>query len=81
MKKLDQMLLKVTSAVGGVSFVIMVLVIVLNVFARLIFMKSFAWAEEIAYLFLNWSVFMGVCILYRHNGLVAIDVLVNAGKG
>lgn len=78
MKKLDAIVSKFTAFVGGVTFVAMILVIVMNVFARLIFMKSFAWAEEIAYLMLNWSVFMGVCYLFKHNGLVAIDVLVSA---
>lgn len=77
MKKLDTIVSKFTAFVGGVTFVAMILVIVGNVFARLIFMKSFAWAEEIAYLLLNWAVFMGVCHLYKTNGLVAIDVLVN----
>lgn len=78
MKKLDTIAAKFAALVGGVTFVIMILVIVMNVFARFVFMKSFAWAEEIAYLMLNWAVFMGVCLLYRSNGLVAIDVLVNA---
>lgn len=78
MKKLDAAVSKFTAFVGGVTFVVMIPVIVANVFARLIFMKSFAWAEEIAYLLLNWSVFIGVCYLYKTNGLVAIDVLVNA---
>lgn len=76
-KKLDACASKFTAVVGGATFVLMILVIVANVFARLIFMKSFAWAEEIAYLMLNWAVFMGVCCLYKLNGLVAIDVLVN----
>lgn len=78
MKKLDTIVSKFTAFVGGVTFVAMILIIVANVFARLLFMKSFAWAEEIAYLLLNWAVFMGVCYLYKTNGLVAIDVLVNA---
>lgn len=78
MKKLDTIVSKFTAFVGGVTFVVMILIIVLNVFARLIFLKSFAWAEEIAYLLLNWAVFMGVCYLFKTNGLVAIDVLVNA---
>lgn len=78
MKKLDAMISKATAFIGGTTFVVMLLVIVMNVFARLLFMKSFAWAEEIAYLMLNWAVFMGACHLYRTNGLVAIDVLVNA---
>ena len=60
MKKLDTLVSKFTAFVGGATFVVMILIIVLNVFARLIFLKSFAWAEEIAYLLLNWSVFMGV---------------------
>ena len=75
MKKLDTAVSKFTAFVGGATFVAMILIIVANVFARLIFMKSFAWAEEIAYLLLNWSVFMGVCHLYKTNALVAIDVL------
>lgn len=78
MKKIDAIVSKVTALIGGVTFVGMILIIVMNVFARFIFMKSFAWAEEIAYLLLNWSVFMGVCHLYKTNALVAIDILVNA---
>lgn len=78
LKKLDDFAMKFSAVVGGLTFVAMILIIVFNVFARLIFLKSFAWAEEIAYLCLNWAVFMGVCLLFRDNALVAIDVLVNA---
>lgn len=77
MKKLDDFIVKSTFFIGAVTFVSMIVVITCNVFLRLIFLKSFAWAEEISYLLLNWAVFMGVCLLFRARALVSVDVIFN----
>lgn len=77
MNKFRSALAKAETIISGAGFVALVLVVVLNVFARFIFKKSFAWTEEVAYLCFNWSVFFGACILYRNQGLIAIDALVN----
>jgi len=68
---------KAERVVSIAAFVIMVLMISINVFSRYILSKSFAFAEEIAYLGFNWSVFIGVCRMYRSKGLVAVDVFVD----
>ncbi len=63
--------------ISSTAFIGMVLLISMNVFSRYVFNLSFNWAEELAYLLFNWTVFFGVAILYRYQGLTAIDALVN----
>lgn len=77
MKTLGNILYKIEVFVSGFAFLTMVGVIVFNVLARFIFSKSFAWAEEVAYLGFNWAVFFGICIVYRNQGLISIDALVD----
>lgn len=77
MKKLLKLLDVVEQTISCVGFVIMFAVVTINVFSRYVLSKSFSWAEEISYICFIWSVFMGVCILYKKQGLICIDVLVN----
>ncbi|MCQ5128438.1 TRAP transporter small permease [Butyricicoccus faecihominis] len=77
MKKFGDILYRLETIVAGTGFVVMVGVITVNVLARFLFSKSFAWAEEIAYLSFNWAVFFGICIVYRNQGLISIDALVS----
>lgn len=77
MKTIRDVIAKIEVVVSGTAFVVLVGVVVLNVFSRFILLKSFAWTEEIAYLCFNWSVFFGVCILYRNQGLISIDAVVD----
>lgn len=77
MKKAGDILYKAECVVAGFAFVVMVGVIVFNVIARYIMHSSFAWAEEISYLGFNWAVFFGICVVYRNQGLISIDVLVD----
>lgn len=68
---------KGAAILGSIAFVGMVLSTTLNVLSRYFFSISFAWAEEVAYLFFNWAVFLGVTVIYRNRGLITIDILVN----
>lgn len=77
MKKLMSFLDKFTNIVSCIGFAIMFFVVCGNVFSRYVLGKSFSWAEEISYFCFVWSVFMGVCILYKKQALISIDVLVN----
>ena len=77
MKKAGDILYKAEAVVAGTSFVVMVGVIAINVLARFMFSKSFAWAEEIAYMMFNWAVYFGICLVYRSQGLISIDALVD----
>ncbi len=77
MKKAGDILYKAEAVIAGTGFVVMMGVIIMNVLARYIFSKSFAWAEEIAYMAFNWAVYFGICIVYRNQGLVSIDALVD----
>lgn len=63
--------------IACVGFIIMCLAIIVNVIARFIFSKSFAWAEEVSYLGFSWSVFMGICTLYKNQAMISIDVIVD----
>ena len=65
------------TVISGTALTSMILVISLNVAGRYFFKKSFYWAEEVSYLMFNWAVFLGVTIVYRYQGLTAIDIFVN----
>lgn len=62
--------------VSSTAFVIMVGVVVVNVFSRFFLQRSFSFTEEVAFISFTYSVFLGVCILYRKHSLIAIDMLV-----
>ncbi len=76
MKSFDKTLDKITLIIAGIAFSAMIIITTVNVFARFLFMKSFAWSEELTYLFFNWAVFFGICNVYNQQGLVSIDSLV-----
>lgn len=63
--------------IASVGFVVMCLAIIVNVFSRFILKKSFAWAEEVSYLGFAYTVFFGVCTLYKNQAMIAIDVVVD----
>jgi len=76
-KKIEEAVNRGATIIGCFAFVGMVLSITFNVGSRFIFRVSFDWAEEISYLFFNWAVFMGITVIYRNQGLIAIDILVD----
>ena len=63
--------------ISAVAFVVMVIMVSINVFCRYLLRKSFAFSEEIAYIAFNWSVFIGMCNIFRTRALVAVDVFVD----
>ncbi len=77
LRKLEAAVNAIATAISGAAFVGVVLLISTNVVSRYLFRVSFAWAEEISYLLFNWTVFFGITVLYRREGLIAIDVLVD----
>ncbi len=79
--KIEEALDRGAAGIASGAFIIMIAVITLNVLSRYLFRKSFNWAEEIAYLCFNWSVFFGVAVVYRYQGLTAIDLVVDKLKG
>jgi len=60
--------------VGGVFFVIMLGVVVLNVFLRYLFSTSILYTEELAYIGFTWSTFAAVAWLYRTKMMISVDV-------
>lgn len=76
MKKFNKKLDQITRFIAGISFSAMIIITSVNVFSRFIFSKSFAWSEELTYLFFNWTVFFGICGVYKRQGLISIDSLV-----
>ena len=79
--KIDSALNKGAIAISSVAFVIMIVLITLNVISRYVLNSSINWAEEVSYLCFNWAVFFGVAIVYRYQGLTAIDLVVDKMKG
>jgi TRAP-type C4-dicarboxylate transport system permease small subunit len=74
---------KIENAVNGAALLIsgfcfsgMIMSIALNVVCRYFFNLSLDWAEEIAYLFFNWTVFLGATVIFRKQEMVAIDIVV-----
>ncbi|MDR1315975.1 MAG: TRAP transporter small permease [Spirochaetales bacterium] len=63
--------------ISGFCFSGMIMSIAVNVICRYFFNLSFDWAEEIAYLFFNWAVFLGATVIFRNQEMVAIDIVVN----
>lgn len=63
--------------IASIAFIAMCMAIILNVFSRFMLRKSFAWAEEISYFGFVYTVFFGVCTLYKNQGMIAIDVIVD----
>ncbi|WP_019536475.1 TRAP transporter small permease [Paenibacillus ginsengihumi] len=63
--------------VSGTAFSVMVAIVVLNVLSRFFLGYSFVFTEEIAYFGFAYTVFFGVCILYRKHALIAIDIIVD----
>ncbi|MBQ6363143.1 MAG: TRAP transporter small permease [Lachnospiraceae bacterium] len=76
MSKFDKILDKTTLIIASIAFSAMIVITTFNVFARFLFMKSFAWSEELTYMCFNWAVFFGICNVYNSQGLISIDSLV-----
>ena len=74
-KKFDEALNRFTIVAAGIAFSLMIIITTVNVFARFLFSKSFAWSEELTYMFFNWAVFMGICGVYHNQGLISIDAV------
>ena len=62
--------------IGAFAFVVMLLMVVVNVIARYFFGHSFNFTEEIAYIGFTYCVFFGVCVLFKKEALISIDILV-----
>lgn len=80
-KKIEDALDKGAAIIASIAFVTMVILISANVILRYSLHESINWAEEVAYLCFNWTVFMGVAIVYRNQGLTAIDLVVDRLHG
>lgn len=63
--------------ISSSAFAIMLLAVSVNVVSRYMFSKSFAWTEEIAYMAFTYVVFFGACAVYKRQGMIAIDVVVD----
>lgn len=80
-KKFEKVMNSVATVIASTAFSVMVLLISINVFTRYLLSTSLNWAEEVAYLCFNWAVFFGVAIVYRYQGLTAIDLIVDRLHG
>lgn len=77
MKKAGEIIYRLEAVISGAALVVMIFCTVGNVCARYILNHSFLAAEELTYLAFNWAVYFGLCIVYRNQALVAIDVIVD----
>ncbi|MCM3759897.1 TRAP transporter small permease [Alkalihalobacillus oceani] len=74
---IDRFFDKASIYISCTAFACMVLVVVVNVFMRAVLSKSLLFTEELSFMFFIYSVFFGVCVLYRRMGLIAIDIVVD----
>ena len=77
MKKLDTFLFRFQFVVAAAAFLGMVVLTCANVIVRLIFSKTLAWSEELTYAFFNWAVYIGICLVYKNQGMISVDVIVD----
>lgn len=77
MKKFDDFLYKFQFVVSSIAFLGMIGLTTINVFVRLILSKTFAWSEELTYACFNWSVYIGICLVYRNQGMIAVGAIVD----
>lgn len=75
--KFKEALSKIEAVISGAAFVGLITITSINVFVRILLLKTIPWTEEVSYLLFNWAVFFGACTLYSRQGLIAIDVVVD----
>lgn len=75
--KFKDILYKIEAMISGLAFLILITITSVNVFYRIVLLKTIPWTEEVSYLCFNWAVFFGACMLYSRQGLIAIDILVD----
>ena len=77
MKKFDKGLYIFQFALSSVAFLGMIGLTVANVFVRLVMSKTLAWSEELTYACFNWAVYIGIGLVYRNQGMIAIGAIVD----
>ncbi len=74
---MSRFLQNIEKYIAMAAFSIMVIMIIINVFSRYLFGRSFSSTEEISFIGFTYSVFFGICILYKKHALISIDVIVD----
>ena len=77
MKKIDDFLYRFQFILAAVAFLGMIILTSANVIVRLLFSKTFAWSEELTYACFNWAVYIGICLVYRNQGMIAVGAIVD----
>lgn len=78
--KICDMLENVLTLIGGITIVIFVSAVFLDVAAR-IMSHPVSWCQEIALFSYVWAIFMGSAIGIRYSTHFTIDLVVNMAKG
>ena len=68
-------LVKIFDGISVIVFVVMVLVVLLQVFARYVLKVSVPWTEELSRLLFIYVGFTGTAIATRENELIVVDIL------
>jgi TRAP-type C4-dicarboxylate transport system permease small subunit len=76
-QKIKNAIAKLEVLASCAGFTLMVLMVAVNVVTRYVLGFSFVFSEEIAYLGFIYSVFFGICIVYRKKAMVSIDIIVD----
>lgn len=70
-------IVKVFDGISVIVFVLMVLVVLLQVFARYVLKTSVPWTEEMSRLLFIYVGFTGTAIATRENELIVVDILLS----
>ena len=80
MKQLRNILNKTLSAVAGVSFLAMVLLVCWQVFTRYVLQNPSSWSEELVSYVFAWMALLGASLVVGERGHMNIPILVERMK-
>lgn len=67
--------------ISGAALTIVLLVVIMNVFARFVLGTSILWSDEIATMGFVWCIFLGASACYKRGMHIGIDIVTSALKG
>lgn len=77
-KDLKNVIINLDLILTSLVLVILVGVTCVGVFMRYVFLRPFAWLEEVQLWCMVWLIYLGAGAVYRNGGHIAIEILVDA---
>ena len=77
MKNLKKIIQNIDAILACSGLALTIVIQALNVFSRYFFRRSFASAEELAYLGFAYTICLGVAYIYRKRAMISIEFVAN----